>query len=426
MPTFSQTVDVLKQIVKILSDSRDFGSDFITAQAALGGLTNTAGGDFKLLTNNRIQEYRAIINSLINGNSVNRRLTPVLRMFGEALDSPQTSNAELLRVITEYMIENSISIKSRNLTFGSITAGGSNAGNGLLYRCLKDKYNLEIQNCFVDDKTFTCISDRNSGSESGEEVFRVETSYLGQDNLNRESLGSTTNLIATTYRGSKTFVGNPSFNQFTGTEANPTDITNWTVDDDIAHLELDSTNFYRDFIPDVENGTARSLVFKDDDKISQNLTNRRGNFVRTNPYFISVAYFADTSVSAGDLILTLGNSSVQADLTVNKNQWNRLTIALDEDAWFDNFNDIPLELSIEVDNLAGGNVRVDDLIIAPMTLFDGLYWIILGGNVPFEIEDKFTITGDSESGTAKIQREIWRGFNSYLPHDSSPTITDPT
>src|SRR3990167_6568556 len=149
------------------------------------------------------------------------------------------------------MITNSLSVQTRAFVRGAFSAGGGNTGDGTIRRVVTDRDGEAIEVGSPDVVTLECVLDGNTGTNEGQELFRVYGRPFGTDYVDMlASSGYGSGLseeieAATVDRG---ILFNPTFNSFQGTAAVPTAISNWTVSGASATLADNvavSTTVYR-------------------------------------------------------------------------------------------------------------------------------------------------------------------------------------
>ena len=115
-----------------------------------------------------------------------------------------------------------------------------------------------------------------------------------------------------------------------------------------------------------------------------------------------------------------------ADLNaVAADTWLLLTLAFDENLYYDNFRQPDLAVSVAVAGLAG-TVTIDDYVIAPMENLDGSWYATVGGLAQWEREDEFS-WADEETVPTVWSEMLWRAGLGSLPSTTgAPTITEPT
>ena len=214
---------------------------------------------------------------------------------------------------------------------------------------------------------------------------------------------------------------NPSFSDYSGTAAVPTEITGWTPGT-IGDFDIDTTNYYRAATLEA---TPAALVFTATDNISQALSVKGTTLDPFTPYYLQLAYNRQVNGDAGTLEIHLGAQSSSVVLAAQTG-WNILRLAIGTKNWFKNFNENSLDVNIIWTRTGGTGLLIDDVVFAPYTNYDGAWVCPVGGATPFLRRDIGTFT-DTETG-AIIARWIWRAFGRYLPGASggAETEADPT
>jgi hypothetical protein len=364
---------------------------------------------------NGIRGFRGTLNSAIQQAA--SATTPLWIEYAKQISTgaPETDIQSALTRIYDHYAANSKRVTSRQFTFGSVTAGGSNAGTGTINRLTKDERNFDIENTTADIKTLNCISDASSGADQHEEVFEILGAAPEPDLLKITGSGKRGTVRALSARDS--LLSNSSFSSRTGTDVAPTAITDWTVTTDIANFQLDATNYYRGFPGD---STPRAVLFETNDKLTQAFTVRNIQLNPNTPIYAQLAYNRQVFAGDGTLTFTVGNVSANVVLAAQTG-WNILRIAIGQNNWHRQIDKQNPVVSIELSGNTTGDVLVDDVIVAPYTPFDGLWYAAVGGATPFLRNDTFSFT-DTEVG-AILQHWLWRSYGRYLPHSTGGSVT---
>lgn len=330
---------------------------------------------------------------------------------------------EIIRRLADYFNDNSESVNSREFSFASVSAGGSNVGTGTIKRLTTDRYGYAIEATWAQKVTLDCVQDQSNGAKKHEEVFEIRGEARGVDLLDLNGSGNVARMQAVSTRNS--LVRNASWDDRSGTDATPTAITNWTVDTGTLGTEiaLDTNNLFR-----TQFGTSqgRSLKFDGNGKLSQALSVAGQTFDPDVPYYCCVRWNREAGSGSGATVtLTLGSqtASVAVGSTTG---WNTLEIALDK-GWFRQWNQTDPTVAVEITGLSSGYVLLDDLILVPMTQFDGLWYTALGGATKFVRDDTFTFT-DTGGTSGVINYWLWWTYGLHLPHATggNETWSDPT
>ena len=360
-------------------------------------------------------------------------LASFLPAYQRILGTPEVDAPSILYRIYEHMQSNSLTVASRQFTFGSPSAGGSNVGNGTLTRLTKDRYDHDIENGSAEGKTFELVDDEHSGSGvRWRETFEYRGDALERNEFPMRGQGGRAQLRCLSIQDTQRLVVNPGFESYDATNG----FTGWTITNLVANTTQDTTNYYKDVKPSTT--TPAALIFGASDLIYQTFS---AQSIRWNPFvpmYAQIAWMRRGSAT-GNLKLKIGGITATVDISTGTNdEWNILRWPLatpDQTAWFRSWNTSDARVSIEAESLATGTLVVDDLIIAPYTQLDGTWYVMNGGPansatvaaaaVPFLRDDIFTFT-DSETG-AIVQEWMARAFGVYLPHTTgTATWLDPT
>lgn len=345
-------------------------------------------------------------------------LAPILREYGRIMVVPETDARSLIFRLYQWLKDNSATVKSRGISDGTPTFSGA-TGNGTINRLTTDRYGYKIEARFMEVKTAECFADQNSGTDRHRESFIFRGAAPARDSL--APTGYTGQSVAIqALASSDSIILNPSFSVYTGSAAAPSAIDSWTAGT-IGNYAIDTSNYYRDFPGDT---TPASLKQSANDTITQALSVSGVKLDPNVPLYAQVAWNRQVGSGDGDLTLTVGTKTASVTAAAQTG-WNILRIALGANNWYDSFKEDQLDFKLTLANRTTGYILWDDIVIAPMSAFDNTWYAIVGGSTPFMTRDKATWT-DSLSGSDSIlQKWVWRAYNTYLPHDSSPTITDP-
>lgn len=430
-PTIAETHTMLKNEVDLLEELRKFAEsnakNFVGMEDTIVQSLET---DFAVELTNAVAGARAGINgALAQATAI---LDPVFRTYGKVIGAPEADVQTIITRFIEYCVANSITFNSRDVTFGSVSAGGSNVGNGTWNRLTKDKYNYDIEAVFAEAVTATCVADQSINGLKHAEEFEVRGASPSRDLLALAGSGHV-QAIACAHAGNSK-LSNPSFSRYTGTAATPTAIEGWTPVSSISNYAIDESNYYRGFPGDTLNsgdvGSA-SLKISANDTIAQALTVFGTVLDPDVPMYAQIAY--NRQVGSGDGTLTLHMGGVSASVSLAaQTGWNILRIALGQNNWHRQFNEADLDIKVQLASRTTGYVLVDDLIFVPFVRFGlaenliGTWMCPVGGSTPFLRGDVFTYT-DSIASDSKIQRWLFRAYGRYLPHATAAgeTVTDP-
>lgn len=370
---------------------------------------------------------RSSVSTALSPASIRAVLDPCFLEYAKYYKFPETTvNLSLLRRLYQTFAETGTPItwQERNFTFGATTAGGSNVGDGLLNRNYTSAWNYEIEHGHASIKTATCINDIYSGATKHEEVFEFRDDPAYIDFCNRSGSGKVKTITALSARTSQRLLSNPSFNLFTSASGSspytPTAITDWTVTTSLSNFALVTSDYYRDF----EGETTPTCVrFLDNDGLTQAFTVRRATFDPWTPYYCQIAFKRESSCD-GTLTITMGDQTTSVSLSAQSG-WTVLRITLGQKNWLRQFNATTSVMKIALTSRTTGTLLVDDVILAPMTEFDGSWYALVGGATKFLRDDVFTVT-DSISADAVVNKWVAWGYDFSFPAASSPAQSDPT
>lgn len=447
-PTEAEIRTQWRAAVDILEDIRGL------ADATLAG----PGGKFDTLLQalegeytpaslaNFVQTARSAMSNMVSPSMAAAAFQPILREYaailaasgttGVGFGSGYTDDRALFRSLYEYFANNGtpITVQSRNLVYGSASAGGSNTGNGALARLTEDENGYSLEACHVEKKIFRCRSDANTGTEKHAEAFEVLGEMSSYDNLLRNTFGSgqsaRTALIskhAGSGRGGS-LLNNSSFSQYNSANS-PTKFNNWTEVAGGSDITQDTTNFYRSH-PGASTDASLRITTTGTVTLKQSLTASRVRQLDPNvPYFLRVMYNRQIGSCDGTFRIKMGDTS-SADITLSaQTGWNELIVATDQGCWPRNFDVEDFGIEIELENPTSGYLLVDDVIFAPWDQVDGTYWCLRGNatsHTPWLVDDTLEVSDTQASFVGVLQYWLWVAGYGYLPSTTgSPTITDP-
>lgn len=393
------------------------GKEDTLVQAAEGDYASQA---ISVVKNN----VRAPLASTLTDENISTLLTPVIREYGLLIGSPETEPLAILDDLFTYFTDNSVTVQSREVSLTTPAAGGSNVGNGVMYRLGTDASGDDLEAQTLGDKTCVCVRDNRSGAPTGAEVFRLYDESVTPDRISIGGSGEAIEFPALVADGG--LIQNASFSTWSGAAAALTAVSGWTTNSGNWNAyEVTTTGTYRP--SSSQDTTPYAMIIDGNDILYQDLSTRRLGLDPATPIFVQVAV-KRTNSGDGTLTVRWGAVSKSVDVsTLTNDVWTTLRIGVDEDNWFANFNENSFTFEIELASNTTGEVVVDDCIVRAMTPYDGDWYAIVGGTTPFVVGDEFTMGSDSEhASNGVIQRLLHRGFRKYLPATSgTPTIADP-
>ena len=379
-----------------------------------------------------------VLASPMSREALQARWRPFLREIVKIAtgDSPRVTlpDASLLEVVRKYMVDNTKTIKTRALTLNAPTVTSA-TGNGTIRRLTVDKDNNTMEAVNVETLTFEIEQDQNSGAKEHAEVFRVTGLTPGQIGANNalEWVGSGIDTtIASAHARTSRILRNSSFDT-NGVSSSgdalssTTTVTNWVVST-AANWKAYNTSVYVYRGYPGAPATKWGLECIADDDITQTIltANAGARFNPRIPYFVRIAW-KRLSSATGNLTLAVGSQSTLVTIGSGTNGvWNHLFVALGTKNYFDNFNVAGLTVSATVDTLAVGTVVIDDIVLAPMSLIGGNWYVVDGGDTAWLKSDVWTST-TTEGTRGKNGYWLWRAFGGvgWLPPSGTPSEADP-
>jgi len=410
-----------KALVKYLDECRLFGNvtatnNIVSLEDAIMQALETDYADriLSVLASDR-SAFGSILNSSASLHSA------ILLTYAKLMAIPETNIQLVIDKLYEWFITYTLRVKSRSFTFGSPAAGGGNIGNGTILRLNKDENNFDIEAQVPELKTATCVLDANSGASVHEEIFEFAGANGGKDVLEYWNGSRGTRRIQA-LSARQSLLLNPSFSDFSGTAAIPTDITNWTssvaVVGDGSDYVLDAVNYYRNYQGDPGPYAIKMKLTR---TLSQVLSLRGTQLDPNVPYLLRVAYNAQVGTAVGDLTIEMGNKTTTRTITGDLG-WLPLYTpsAPGTNCWLKNFNESALDVKITFTRTSG-DLLIDDVLLVPATGFVGGWYWLIGGTTKFLMDDTFSWTDTATE--SKVQRELARATGRYLPHTTGGGIT---
>ena len=423
-PTQAEIETQLKDLARIWDESRLFGHantpNFIGMQDTHA---QAIEGDWSSRAVASVADARAAIASTTDAARIRSYLDDVIREMGKFRSWPERDPEDILDRWYDQMITDTERVTERNFTFGSVALGGSNVGNGTVYRLTADKNDLDIENTYAQVVTLECLQDEHSGGRTaGEESFEIRGQDRELDDILVSGSGNSGNVKSLSGADSKSLLKNPSFGSISGSAGAVTAFTGWTPTTLIGNFDVDTTNFYRTYQGE---GTAQSMKLSANDSLYQDLSEKKVTVSPLVPHILLIRWNGTVgSAVGGTITLTLGSQT--ATVSVAQSGWQNLLIPMDKESWYDTWKQAAPQVKIGWGTRTSGYLLFDDIIFAPMFEFDGLWYAVVGGNTQWQRNDSASFT-DTEAG-AIIQTMLWRGYNKRLPPGTGGAITlaDPT
>ena len=159
---------------------------------------------------------------------------------------------------------------------------GTPIGTGIIQRLKVNRYEYQIENQYADAKTAECVRDKQSGAASGAEAFTFRGASPAREfpPLLIEGSGAVGEVVGVTGSDSEQVMTNPSFGQWSGTNDDPTQLTNlpgWAVGTSLANFNIelasaDPDNIYRTYSS--EQAAPAGISFIANDTLTQSFAER--------------------------------------------------------------------------------------------------------------------------------------------------------
>jgi hypothetical protein len=384
------------------------------------GLTDILRGESADQITATMERWRSSISSFLSPEFVQQILTPIFADLMIAIDAPNRGFALNARSLRDYMVEQGESVKARALTQNAASAAMGNAGDGDVFRLLLDQDDFPLQGCYAEAVNLVCVRDQAT-VEIFNEVFEYRGEPMAKDFARLNGSGLRQRIVSASVKQASRFLSNPSFDTFSGTQPTPsndvtpsaiTSVTNWVLSSTAA-FRMTADNTFRGAL-----GVSAPLALKfhTDGTVSQVLranTNPRIPPPDDNriPYLLApgLTRLADAD---GNLVMRLGETTRTIainSLTTNVKTRSRLN--LDKGLYYANWKKLDAVVSFQVASKTTGTLVIDDVMLIPFVLINGLWFAVIGGPDPNLFGDSFSFT-DSESGRAKMQ--YWTTFRSGL------------
>lgn len=352
------------------------------------------------------------------------------------LGIPTNSVQSVLNSLIYKMISDSATVNRSTVTVGTVTAAGTNVGNGTI---LVDKvldgynspingatshpayYNVDSEFSVVDTISFVCNKDSYTDrSTSGQEAFSQFGTVALTDkwSVGTEGAGQGPS-IGTTAAG--TILRNMDFETFTTT--NTPD--NWTIAAGVVTTNVQQStsggNYYRGISAVKLIGTGVAAI-----TLTQAISSSSVNPLRR--YCCTVRYKASATDLVG-VVFTVRltgtgytEGSTEKISIVGTSLQTSWTLA----NFFVNIPSVvpsDLKLQISLSGTPAINLFVDSLGFAPVTYFNGVCAIAVPGSTDFVRNDTFTVSIDNDN-SGSFSNFFRRNYSIQLPSAASGTISD--
>jgi hypothetical protein len=459
-PTETELQTQWRNCVDILEKTRVHADGLAAASGELDVLEKSLEGEYTPAALSAFsQSFRAGLSSLVDPGRALEALNPILFEYGKLMSegSGYRDTGSLMRALYEHFITNSLTVKSREITYDTTAvapAGFTNVGNGEMVRLTEDENGYDLEACHVETKRFRCRSDQNTGEDEQAEVFEFLSDPVSYDNLlssqsDAAQLGGSGLQVFFRAKHAGTGEGgsilrNSSFTTYDATAINR--FTGWAASFGgaavAADVTQDTTNTYRGS-PGTTAANDASLKISMDasgDTVTLKQTLPVAGLDPFTPYFYRIMVNKTIGSAAGGTVtIRLGSKTAAATIANLSANWDELRIgdaALagsedPSDCWFKNFNQDGLDVEIEWTGGTSGFILVDDAILAPWDEIDGTFWALRATHatapVPWAVDDVLEITDTGGApATAEIQWWLFRAGLGYLPHSPAViTFADP-
>lgn len=400
------------QLIKIIDETWKFGADNTPNYLGMEETLQEAYvGNHVGATNQIVNNLRGTMSNLVDsGRSL---VTPVLRELARVgYNSTASTVTQALKDIRQGMVDGTETVRYRNHTFGAISAGGSNNGDGTVLRLTVDKDGEELEggaaNAGVTKIEITAdyLGGRSMGNEQAT-VYgggQVPVDQLDVGTCPGETLSLTVNRPQ-----DPGLLTNANFATSSGSGAS-LEFSGWTLSDAEDFEAETSTTFQG----------IQNIEFIDNDNFLQHISS--ATLDPNRPVFAAV-WFQRVSSCDGDLTLRLGTQTETVSLSAQTG-WNLLTLGdgTSTKGWYENFqedyNGNGLRVQVTLASRTTGSLIIGGVIVAQPVLFDGKFYLALSGDTNFLRDDYFTFT-DSVVNTGRTQYWLARLFGEYFPQATS-------
>lgn len=370
-----------------------------------------------------------------------------LLQYGYGFNTEGVSDKQLVQELAREMKAASETVKSRDITRGSVSASGVSGSDGTVLRNTIDKHGHNIESGMMGTIVAEVMNDKNSGGIPGRE--RIDYYMSGQPERAANSLDfgvAIKDRVTDSLRvaGAENILRDGSFdsillnnNQVGKFGWHFSDAANFTAETETIYRFKHNTN--RQVTP-----SGRAIKFNGtaDDTLVQYIAQGQNQAFSSDVPYLLVVHWNRVSTATGTLNLRLGSKTASATIgSATAGVWNRTVIGLSSgDCWYDNFKEdwtnpftglsIPdrgegVRVSVGVDTLSGA-VIVDEILLIPMTEFNGCWYAAVAGTSDGDAlkGDKWTFT-DSANETGRTQLTIAKKFSVSLPSTTgTPTYAD--
>lgn len=332
-------------------------------------------------------------------------LSALLQEFRYTLGTSETDTNVLLTKLREYMVRNSIEVKSRKTVHGAAAAGGSNVGNQVLYRCSKMADDVVNEAATIETLTFRCKRQAQNRSQLGLEIYDVTGAGRGdRSEFDGPGAGIQDTVLQAVGPGRSAYLLNPSFDlPFNGSGTDKMQF--WDFVSGQANVARVTTST---LIAQDRGGSHASLEVTGTFKVRFDFR-KNGIFLTRNlPFIGGLRYKFDST--AGTFVIRVGTASGVYTLSTSyaDTNWHEATLDPDtKNAWADTF-DTDSQPFFEIECTvapSGGNAKLylDDAFFEPMKQIGGRYVAIVSGRTVAVKGDYHTQACTLTCGVGSVQ-----------------------
>lgn len=443
VPTKSEAWDQLTKRAKVYDALMDeFSGDYFTNEASADEALKGEHTSRVAVASRQLRSQLSKIYS--GGRDVMLDHLRAVAKYGYDINPAGLDDNTLFDKIADAMNTASETIASREVTFGSISAGGSNASTGSVYRVTQDRNGDDLEGGQMGALKIETRQDMNTG---GKQIIGNEQVEIFGNGIIKEDevyIGETTNLRANMrfHRGNNGKLINSSFDLIQDS-ITTTNQTGWVLSA-TANFAKETSTIFR-YTPGTESTQTPSGAAL---KMSDNLTFyqyvSQETFAlskfRDAPYIL-VARVMPINSADGTYTVRLGSQTTSALVSsLTANQWNDITIGVGatSEGWYDNFKEnwvnttgnIPngVRVGAEWSGRTAGDLIWDEFVLMQTTKFNGTYWgLVSGSNTGatsnsgdtligdyWDVTDSFTTGGTAQGRTQEVLSRLFPGYS--LPH----------
>lgn len=439
-PTRAAIYSQIQAVVDCLESTRLFGRvNSKNVISLINSIQTISAGDYVVDVENALQTFRANQAANVSPSVAAALLRPFLQTLCKSVigRGDTSSDASMNFEIYKYFVDNAQRVQSRGITYGIPVAAGANYGNGQIIRLIRDQYNFNAENVYLDSKRLMCVADYQTGTARGQEVFQLVGQTPARDDLERSGSGAAATITGRTTDDSLLF--NASFDNFSGTATVPTAVTNWTVTDlagnavtfSSTYATFDGTNYFRQA---PSGATPYALKLASSCRFTQAMSVRGTKFRADRPYLLAVIWNSQVNSAQGTLVVRLGNTNRSVSVT-GATGWNVTLIPVtagsfaQQSCWPRLFETDNMSLSFDWTQTASG-LLIDDVLLCEGQPADGCFFWPYPASAtswkPSKYLDQYSFA-DFATSDSKVNKWLWIAFNAYWPHSlgSSVTLSDP-